>query len=130
MTAFGLPFKNPIGLAAGYDKDARAVPGLAALGFGHIEVGTVTPLAATGNPKPRLFRLPEDEAVINRMGFPSKGSAYMQRRLSPGIRGNWIGEMLGIPGRSDSNAGSALAAAHRRLHPRREHRQERHHAQR
>jgi len=98
VTAFGLPFKNPIGLAAGYDKDARAVRGLAALGFGHIEVGTVTPLPQPGNPRPRLFRLPEDEAVINRMGVPSKGSAHMQRRLSPGIRGNWIGEMLGIPG--------------------------------
>ena len=102
VTAFGLPFKNPIGLAAGYDKDARAVPGLAALGFGHIEVGTVTPLPQSGNPKPRLFRLPEDEAVINRLGFPSKGAAHMQRRLSPRIRGNWIGEMLGIPGRTGS----------------------------
>lgn len=100
VRAFGLPFKNPVGLAAGYDKDARAVPGLAALGFGHIEVGTVTPLPQPGNPRPRLFRLPEDEAVINRLGFPSRGSSYMQRRLSPRIRGNWIGEMLGIPGRT------------------------------
>lgn len=99
VTAFGLPFKNPIGLAAGYDKDGRAVRGLVALGFGHIEVGTVTPLPQPGNPKPRIFRLVEDEAVINRMGFPSRGSAYVQRRLSPRLRGNWIGEMLGIPGR-------------------------------
>jgi dihydroorotate dehydrogenase len=99
VTAFGLTFKNPVGLAAGYDKDARAVRGLAALGFGHIEVGTVTPLAQSGNPKPRLFRLIEQEAVINRMGFPSRGSAYMQRRMSPRIRGNWLGEMLGFPGR-------------------------------
>ncbi len=101
VRAFGLPFKNPIGLAAGYDKDARAVQGLAALGFGHIEVGTVTPLPQKGNPAPRLFRLPEDQAVINRMGFPSKGAAYMQRRLSPRLRGNWIAQMMGIPGRSD-----------------------------
>ena len=101
VSAFGLTFKNPIGLAAGYDKDARAVYGLAALGFGHLEVGTVTPLPQPGNPKPRLFRLEEDEAVINRMGFPSRGSAYVQRRMSPRIRGNWLGEMLGIPGRSN-----------------------------
>lgn len=99
VTAFGLKFKNPVGLAAGYDKDARAVRGLATLGFGHIEVGTVTPMPQKGNPRPRLFRLPEDEAIINRMGFPSRGSAFVQRRLSPRMRGNWIGEMLGIPGR-------------------------------
>jgi dihydroorotate dehydrogenase len=102
VRVFGLPFKNPIGLAAGYDKDARAVLGLAALGFGHIEVGTVTPLAQPGNPEPRVFRLVEDQAIINRMGFPSKGSAYVQRRLSPRLRGNWIGEMIGIPGRVSS----------------------------
>jgi len=101
VSAFGLTFKNPIGLAAGYDKDARAVYGLAALGFGHIELGTVTPLPQPGNPKPRVFRLEEDEAIINRMGFPSRGSAYVQRRMSPRIRGNWLGEMLGIPGRSN-----------------------------
>src|SRR5574340_1788275 len=59
LTAFGLPFKNPIGLAAGYDKDARAVRGLAALGFGHIEGGTVRPLPQRGNPKPRVLRLPQ-----------------------------------------------------------------------
>ncbi|RIK31238.1 MAG: quinone-dependent dihydroorotate dehydrogenase [Anaerolineae bacterium] len=79
--AFGLKFKNPIGLAAGYDKDGVAVRGLAALGFGHIEVGTVTPQAQAGNPRPRVFRLVEDEAVINRMGFPSKGMEYVSRRL-------------------------------------------------
>ncbi len=81
VQAFGLRFKNPVGLAAGYDKDALAVAGLSALGFGHIEIGTVTPLPQPGNPKPRLFRLVEDEAVINRMGFPSRGSAYVQKRL-------------------------------------------------
>jgi len=101
VSAFGLTFKNPIGLAAGYDKDARAVHGLAALGFGHIEVGTVTPLPQSGNPRPRVFRLEEDQAVINRLGFPSRGSAYVQRRMSPRLRGNWLGEMLGIPGRSN-----------------------------
>ncbi len=79
--AFGLTFKNPIGLAAGYDKDGVAVRGLAALGFGHVEVGTVTPQAQAGNPRPRVFRLVEDEAVVNRMGFPSQGMEYVARRL-------------------------------------------------
>jgi len=83
VTAFGLTFKNPVGLAAGYDKDALAVKGLGALGFGHIEVGTVTPMPQSGNPKPRVFRLVEDEAVINRMGFPSRGSAFVQKQLTP-----------------------------------------------
>ncbi len=81
VTAFGLTFKNPVGLAAGYDKDGLALRGLAALGFGHIEIGTVTPLPQAGNPRPRVFRLAEDEAVINRMGFPSRGAAFVQRRL-------------------------------------------------
>jgi dihydroorotate dehydrogenase len=95
VTVMGLSFKNPIGLAAGYDKDAIAVRGLAALGFGHIEVGTVTPLPQPGNPKPRLFRLTEDDAIINRLGFPSRGSPYVQRRLNPGPKGNWMLDMVG-----------------------------------
>ncbi len=99
VSVFGLKFKNPVGLAAGYDKDAIAVRGLATLGSGHIEIGTVTPLAQPGNPPPRLFRLVEDEAVINRLGFPSRGSAFVQRKLSPGP-GSWIAEMVGLPGRS------------------------------
>jgi dihydroorotate dehydrogenase len=73
VEAFGLKFSNPVGLAAGYDKDGLALRGLAALGFGHIEVGTVTPLPQPGNPRPRIFRLVPDGAVINRMGFPGKG---------------------------------------------------------
>ncbi len=81
VDAFGLRFKNPVGLAAGYDKDGVAVRGLAALGFGHIEIGTVTPRAQPGNPKPRIFRLVEDEAVINRMGFPGRGAQYVAGRL-------------------------------------------------
>ena len=83
VEAFGLTFKNPIGLAAGYDKDGLTIRGLAALGFGHIEIGTVTPRPQSGNPKPRVFRLVEDEAVINRMGFPSRGSEFLQRKLNP-----------------------------------------------
>jgi len=82
VAAFGLTFRNPVGLAAGYDKDAIAVRGLTALGFGHIEVGTVTPRPQEGNPRPRLFRLVEDQAVINRMGFPGKGAEYISNQLS------------------------------------------------
>jgi dihydroorotate dehydrogenase len=82
VQAFGLTFKNPVGLAAGYDKDGVALRGLAALGFGHVEIGTVTPKPQPGNPKPRVFRLVEDEAVINRMGFPGKGMEYVDKKLS------------------------------------------------
>jgi dihydroorotate dehydrogenase len=94
-----LTFKNPIGLAAGYDKDALAVRGLAALGFGHVEVGTVTPLPQAGNPKPRVFRLLEDEAVINRMGFPSRGSEFVQRRLSPYLSDSLMEKFIGFEAR-------------------------------
>jgi len=96
VTVFGLTFKNPLGLAAGYDKDGVAIRGLAALGFGHVEVGTITPKPQPGNPSPRVFRLVEDKAVINRMGFPSRGMEYMEQQLSRGS--NWntvIGVNLG-----------------------------------
>lgn len=82
VTVFGLTFKNPVGLAAGYDKDGLAIRGLAALGFGHVEIGTVTPKRQPGNPSPRVFRLVEDEAVINRMGFPSLGMEFVKEQLS------------------------------------------------
>lgn len=78
VQAFGLVFKNPVGLAAGYDKDALAVRGLAALGFGHIEVGTVTLRPQPGNPRPRVFRVPQSQALVNRMGFPNEGVAALQ----------------------------------------------------
>ena len=75
-----LTFGNPIGLAAGFDKDAEVIDAMLRLGFGFVEAGTVTPLAQPGNPKPRLFRLEEDEGVINRFGFNSKGlSAFVER---------------------------------------------------
>lgn len=77
----GLDFPNPVGLAAGLDKNAEAVAGLFALGFGSVEVGTVTPRAQPGNPKPRIFRLEEHEALINRMGFNNEGMAAMAGRL-------------------------------------------------
>lgn len=73
VEAFGLKFKNPVGLAAGYDKDGTAVRGLSCLGFGHIEVGTLTPRPQRGNPLPRLHRVPGAEALINNMGFPNVG---------------------------------------------------------
>ena len=79
---FGLRFPNPIGLAAGFDKNAVAIPALAALGFGFIEVGTVTRYAQPGNPRPRLFRLPSDEALINRMGFNNQGAEAVAARLA------------------------------------------------
>ena len=73
LTVCGLKFPNVLGIAAGYDKDVRVATGLGILGFGHVEVGTLTPQPQPGNPKPRIFRLPEDAAVINRMGFPNEG---------------------------------------------------------
>jgi len=79
---WGLDFPNPVGLAAGFDKDARAFPALLRMGFGFVEIGTVTPLPQPGNPRPRLFRLTEDGAVINRMGFNNKGLAAAAARLS------------------------------------------------
>ncbi len=82
QTLMGLRFHNPIGLAAGLDKDALAVLGLARLGFGHIEVGAVTPRPQPGNPKPRLFRLPAANALINRMGFNNAGAAALAARLN------------------------------------------------
>ncbi|OGO19057.1 MAG: dihydroorotate dehydrogenase (quinone) [Chloroflexi bacterium RBG_16_48_8] len=81
INLFGLKFPNPLGLAAGYDKDGLGMHGLACLGFGHIELGTVTPLPQRGNPQPRIFRLLEDEALINRMGFPNVGADALLRRL-------------------------------------------------
>lgn len=81
VEAFGLFFRNPVGLAAGYDKNAVAVQELGALGFGHLELGTVTPLPQAGNPVPRIFRLPEDQAIINRMGFPNEGTEKILPRL-------------------------------------------------
>ena len=80
-TVMGVEFPNAFGLAAGFDKNARAVPGLLGLGFGHVEVGTVTARPQPGNPRPRLFRLLEDEAIVNRMGFNNDGAAVVASRL-------------------------------------------------
>jgi dihydroorotate dehydrogenase len=97
--AFGLTFPNAVGLAAGFDKNARAWPAAAALGFGHVEIGTVTAHAQPGNPKPRVFRFPAEEAVINRMGFNNDGAAAVAARLArqagPGQRRIPLGINLG-----------------------------------
>src|ERR1700757_546532 len=86
VRALGLSFPGPVGLAAGFDKDARGTRGLAALGFGFVEVGTVTARAQPGNPKPRMFRLNADRALVNRMGFNNAGAAAAAARLGR-IRG-------------------------------------------
>lgn len=95
-SCFGLNFQNPLGLAAGFDKNAEVPDAMLALGFGFVEVGTVTPRPQAGNPRPRLFRLGEDQAVINRMGFNNEGHAAVLQRLrrrkgKPGILGVNIG---------------------------------------
>jgi dihydroorotate dehydrogenase len=78
---FGLSFPNPIGLAAGFDKNGLAIPALSALGFGSVEIGTVTAVAQPGNPKPRMFRVPEAEAIVNRLGFNNRGAAAVAQHL-------------------------------------------------
>lgn len=92
VQAFGLRFPNRVGLAAGLDKDGVAVPALAALGFGFVEVGTVTAVPQAGNDRPRLFRLVEDEALINRMGFNNRGAAGLAARLArfKSLHGDWL----------------------------------------
>src|SRR2546423_4194909 len=94
---FGLNFPNPIGLAAGLDKNGVALPAWAALGFGFIEIGTITSKAQPGNPKPRIFRLPEQSALINRLGFNNDGADIVARRLSKLHRsGGWPEVPIGI----------------------------------
>lgn len=97
----GLHFPNRVGLAAGFDKNAEAVEGLGQLGFGFLEVGTVTPRPQPGQPRPRLFRLPQNNALINRLGFPSEGAsvvaARLRRRRYRGIVGVNIGKNADTP---------------------------------
>ncbi len=97
ITLFGLKFPNPIGLAAGLDKNGVAVPAWAAFGFGFIEIGTVTANAQPGNPKPRIFRLPEQQALINRLGFNNDGAhAIAQRLAALRVSGRWPAVPVGI----------------------------------
>ena len=95
VSAMGLRFPNPIGLAAGFDKDARVPTAMLRLGFGFVECGTLTPLPQTGNPQPRLFRLTEDRAVINRMGFNNGGIENAAQRLTQRRKQGIVGLNIG-----------------------------------
>ena len=101
VTVMGLEFPNPVGLAAGLDKNADHMDALGDLGFGFIEVGTVTPLAQPGNPEPRMFRLPEHQAIINRMGFNNQGLGHLlaqvDRRKFSGVLGINVGKNKNTP---------------------------------
>jgi dihydroorotate dehydrogenase len=101
VTLMGITFPNPVGLAAGLDKNAEHIDGLAALGFGFLEVGTVTPRPQPGNPKPRLFRLPKAQAIINRMGFNNHGVDHLVKEVSRtrfnGVLGINIGKNFDTP---------------------------------
>ena len=89
VDTFGQRFSHPVGLAAGFDKNGDYLDALGALGFSHIEVGTVTPRPQAGNPAPRLFRVRGQRALINRMGFNNKGADYVARRLRAAVGGFW-----------------------------------------
>ena len=108
-TEFRLEFKNPVGLGAGFDKNAKYLRELETLGFGFIEIGTVTPLPQTGNEKPRLFRLPKDNALINRMGFNNDGVKVVAERLK-----NWREKQLAVSS-GQSPAGNRLPTANCKL---------------
>lgn len=114
----GMSFPNPVGLAAGFDKDARLVPMWEALGFGFVEIGTLTPVAQPGNPLPRVFRLPKDNAIINRMGFNNEGVEEAVQRLkkqrSKAIVGGNIGKNKATP---NENAINDYLKAFEELYP-------------
>ena len=122
VDVLGLRFRNRVGLGAGFDKDAVALRGWAALGFGFVEVGTVTPQPQAGNPRPRLFRLKQDEALINRMGFNNAGAAAVARNVMLARRHLPPGVMVGVNigrGRATSveDAVADYLAAHRLVAP-------------
>ncbi|XP_054372166.1 dihydroorotate dehydrogenase (quinone), mitochondrial isoform X2 [Molothrus aeneus] len=124
VRVFGQRFRNPLGLAAGFDKQCEAVDGLYKMGFGFVEVGTVTPKPQEGNPKPRVFRLAEDEAVINRYGFNSHGHIAVERRLrarqETQIRLTAAGMPLGVnlgKNKSSTDAAADYVAGVRTLGP-------------
>jgi len=121
VEALGLRFEHPLGLAAGFDKGEVVAPGLFAMGFSHVEIGTVTPRAQGGNPRPRLFRLPEHRALLNRMGFNNEGADTCARRLAalepedrPGVVGINIGKNKATP---NDRAEEDYLACIDRLHP-------------
>jgi dihydroorotate dehydrogenase len=114
---WGREFAHPIGLAAGFDKDARALPGLIRAGFGFLEIGTVTRHPQPGNPRPRLFRLAEDRALINRLGFPSEGAARVLARLAAAPRPPIpLGVNIG-PNKETADAAADLAELARTFAP-------------
>ena len=114
--AFGLDFPNPVGLAAGYDKNAEALEGASHLGFGFVEIGSVTPRPQAGNPRPRLFRLSEDRAVINRMGFNNDGLDAVAARLARRTKKVILGANLG-KNKESADAAADYAAGVRALGP-------------
>jgi dihydroorotate dehydrogenase len=118
LRCFGLQFSHPLGLAAGFDKNGDYLDALGALGFSHIELGTVTPRAQPGNPKPRMFRIPGSDALINRMGFNNKGVDHLVSRLARaryrGIRGISIGKNFDTP---IENAQDDYVACLRKVYP-------------
>ncbi|WP_173527718.1 quinone-dependent dihydroorotate dehydrogenase [Nonomuraea antri] len=119
ISAFGVHFPGPLGLAAGFDKDAACAEGIAALGFGHVEVGTITAHPQPGNPRPRLFRLVPERAVINRMGFNNAGASAAARRLRrtrgvPVVVGVNIGKTKVVP---ESEAVADYVASAKELAP-------------
>jgi len=96
LEVMGIPFKNPVGLAAGLDKNGDYIDGLAALGFGFVEIGTITPRPQPGNPNPRLFRAPEQRAIVNRMGFNNKGVDHLVKQVIASDYAKKQGGVLGI----------------------------------
>jgi dihydroorotate dehydrogenase len=118
VRSFGLQFSHPLGLAAGFDKNGDYLDALGALGFSHIELGTVTPRPQPGNPKPRMFRIPGSDALINRMGFNNKGVDHLVSRLARaryrGIRGVSIGKNFDTP---IENAQDDYVACLRKVYP-------------
>src|SRR5512138_3313083 len=121
VRAFGLDFDSPIGLAAGFDKGDCSVPGLFALGFSHVEIGTITPRPQAGNERPRLFRLPEHRALVNRMGFNNEGAEACARRLEALPREARLGPVGVNVGKNkttpNEDAASDYLACIDRLHP-------------
>lgn len=110
---FGLSFTNPVGLSAGYDKNAEAINGLERLGFGFLEVGSVTPKSQPGNPQPRIFRLIEDRAVINRLGFNNEGLDVMAANLAARAHDHVVGANLGANKESEDRVQDYVTGMHR-----------------
>ncbi len=118
VEAFGLRFPSPLGLAAGLDKGARLLPFWKSLGFGHVEIGTVTPRPQPGNPRPRLFRLPSEGLILNRMGFNSEGAEVVAARLKQRPTGLIVGGNLGKnKATPEENALDDYATAYRLIAP-------------